>query len=49
VFSSELELLFSEELGYPSDADWSPTGDLVAFGDWSQGIVLPWPQDNAMR
>ena len=44
IFSSELELVHREQLEYPSDADWSPAGDLIAFGAWSQGIVLAWPQ-----
>jgi len=43
VMDTELRELHDEPLEYASDADFAPTGDLVAFGDWSAGIVVAWP------
>jgi len=44
IFDAELRPLHREDLRYVSDADFAPTGTLVAFGDWSAGLVLAWPQ-----
>jgi WD40 repeat protein len=45
VYSADLDSLCSVALQYPSDAEFSPRGDLVAFGDWSQGIAIAWPPE----
>jgi WD40 repeat protein len=43
VYDAELSELVSMPHLYGCDADFSPRGDLVAFGSWSKGIVIPRP------
>jgi hypothetical protein len=43
VLDSKLSVRHQEALPYPSDAHFSPSGELVTFGDWSAGLVLVWP------
>ena len=43
VLDAELTVRDQEPMLYPSDAQFAPGGDLIAFGDWSAGLVLAWP------
>jgi WD40 repeat protein len=43
VLDAELTVCHQEAMPYPSDAQFAPGGELVAFGDWSSGLVLAWP------
>jgi hypothetical protein len=43
IFDANLHIRHREERPYASDAHFAATGSLVAFGDWSAGLVLPWP------
>lgn len=43
VFDNELRPQHEQALRYASDAHFASTGTLIAFGDWSSGIVTAWP------
>jgi WD40 repeat protein len=49
VFSAELEPLYELPMHYVSDVDWSADGRLLAAGDWSAGVMLPWPPPDPHR
>jgi WD40 repeat protein len=42
VLDTQLTIRHQESLPCPSDAQFVPRGDLIAFGDWSAGVVLAW-------
>jgi hypothetical protein len=43
VFDLALRELHREDIRFVSDVEFAPGGDLVAFGDWSAGVVIAWP------
>ncbi len=43
VFDAALRSHHEQALRYASDADFASTGTLIAFGDWSSGMVIAWP------